>query len=140
MRWKRSTRESEGAWVKRFSDLPWPARVYIGAIIVLGAAATVHTAIRWDDWSVTAYEGQQTLATLVFLALALAAGGLKVELADRSGRLNLGLPVLYLALLLRGTPTAMLCAVVEGAASSLLRRTQGGKPSVRPQVAHRLLF
>jgi diguanylate cyclase (GGDEF)-like protein len=99
-----------------------------------------HTAVRWDEWSVTAYRGNQELATLALLALAAVAGTLKVELADRSGRLNLGLPAIYLALLVRGAPTALLCAVLDALTSSLLRRQQGGKPVLRPQLAHRILF
>jgi hypothetical protein len=129
-----------GAAVKRFTDLPVGARVYICAIIALGAAAAAHTALRWEEWSTHDYHGNPVLATLVLLALSMVAGTLKVELADRAGRLNLGLPMIYLAMLLRGAPTALLCAIVDGLASSLLRRKQCGKPVLKPQLAHRILF
>lgn len=121
-----------------FQQLPLAARWWIVTVGLCGAAAVIYA---WSVGGAGPYRAPSdspALVTASLLALAAIGGLLQVEVAERFGRLILGVPFLFVALLIGGGGMASTCAVVAGVTGSLAARSLAGVRRRPP--AHRVIF
>ena len=133
---------STASTMKPFRFHADPGSVYLSVVSCLGLIALGHTLYQWEAWSLGPATPVGGLASLILILLSTITGRLKIQFADRHGRLVLGVVFVFLALLLRGIPTACLCALAATVGASWRPGAEGGEEarSTGPAMWRALVF
>ena len=96
------------------SKLSLNSKLYIAAVVAIGAGVLAHALLHWSSPS--------TAAFLVLLPLTLAASRMRVKLPRMNGLMSVNLPFLLISAVKLGAGEAFLIAALAGLVQSLPRR------------------
>lgn len=98
------------------SKLSLNSKIYIAAVVAIGAGVLVNALLHWQSHSLAAF--------LVLLPLTLATSRMRVKLPRMNGLMSVNLPFLLISAVKLGPDQALIIAALEGLVQSLPR---GGK-------------
>jgi hypothetical protein len=95
------------------SKLSLNSKIYIAAVVALGAGVLVNALLQWQSHSLAAF--------LVLLPLTLAASRMRVKLPRMNGLMSVNLPFLLISAVKLGAGEALIIAALAGLVQSLPR-------------------